>query len=86
MSNTSNPSFADTPWTHAYVRLANHCITCATCRAVDEEGANLGLTCGAADQLSEQYRQARRGGIVPTSPAQEVSECRSATRAKDRSH
>jgi hypothetical protein len=60
MSGTPYLSFADAPWADAYVLLANHCSTCATCMTVDEEGVNLDLPCATADQLNEQYRQARR--------------------------
>lgn len=65
MSGTpSYPSFIDAPWVEAYVRLANHCITCAACTTVDEKGVNLELPCATADRLNEEYRQARRASIA----------------------
>jgi hypothetical protein len=59
MSGTTYPSFDDASWTDAYVRLANHCSTCATCTTVDDEGVKLELPCVKAHQLYEKYRQAR---------------------------
>ena len=60
MSGTPYLSFVDAPWTDAYLRLANHCSTCATCTTVDDEGVNLALPCAKADQLYGRYRQAWR--------------------------
>ncbi|MER7403804.1 hypothetical protein ABT373_15260 [Streptomyces sp. NPDC000070] len=74
MSATPYQSFIDAPWTAAYVRLANHCITCAMCTAVDKEGVNLGLACATADQLNEKYRQARRACNALASPARDSSD------------
>ncbi|WP_086563442.1 DUF6415 family natural product biosynthesis protein [Streptomyces africanus] len=50
---------AETPDQTAFVRLAQHCLTCPTCRAMDEEGANLGLPCEIHDRLYDAYREAR---------------------------
>ncbi|MFH9005509.1 DUF6415 family natural product biosynthesis protein [Streptomyces afghaniensis] len=50
---------AETPEQTAFVRLGDHCLTCPTCRAMDEEGANLGLPCEIHDRLYDEYREAR---------------------------
>lgn len=60
MSDTENMPSLDASWLDAYVLLANHCVTCPTCAAVDEEGANLGLPCATADELNAAYLRARR--------------------------
>jgi hypothetical protein len=89
MSATPHPSFADAPWTDAYVQLANHCITCATCTTVDKEGVNLGLPCATADQLNEKYRQVRRACNAPASSARDSTDSKGiemATGALDRPH
>ncbi len=49
----------ETPEQAAVRRLAEHCASCRTCRAVDETGANAELPCAESDRLYEQYRQAR---------------------------
>ncbi|MER7402298.1 DUF6415 family natural product biosynthesis protein [Streptomyces sp. NPDC000070] len=49
----------ETPWQTAFVRLGDHCLTCPTCRAMDDEGANLGLPCETHDRLYDEYREAR---------------------------
>jgi hypothetical protein len=49
----------ETPEQTAFVRLAEHCLTCPTCRAMDDEGANLGLPCEEEERLYGEYRQAR---------------------------
>ncbi|MEU0242732.1 DUF6415 family natural product biosynthesis protein [Streptomyces sp. NPDC006235] len=53
---------AETPEQTAFVRLGDHCLTCPTCRAMDEEGANLGLPCEIHDRLYDEYREARARG------------------------
>ena len=40
--------------------LWDHCLTCPTCRAIDDKGANLNLPCATAARLTAEYRQARR--------------------------
>ncbi|GAA2598128.1 hypothetical protein GCM10010304_51800 [Streptomyces roseoviolaceus] len=59
MTDNVSPSF-DAPWTDAFVRLADHCIACVTCAAMDKEGTNLGLLCAEGQRLNEEFRQARR--------------------------
>jgi hypothetical protein len=49
----------ETPEQTAFVRLGDHCLTCPTCRAMDEGGANLGLPCETHDRLYEECREAR---------------------------
>ncbi|MFC9126594.1 hypothetical protein ACFT4A_07090 [Streptomyces sp. NPDC057099] len=49
-----------TPTQTAFVRFADHCATCRTCCAMDDEGANLNLPCAEQDRLREGYRQAGR--------------------------
>jgi hypothetical protein len=49
----------ETPEQTAFVRLGDHCLTCPTCRAMDDEGANLGLPCETHDRLYDEYRKAR---------------------------
>ncbi|MDQ1018627.1 hypothetical protein [Streptomyces afghaniensis] len=78
MSGTSYPSFVDAPWADAYARLAKHCSTCVTCTAVDEEGVNLELPCATADQLNEEFRQARRARTAATFLAQDSADSRGA--------
>jgi hypothetical protein len=53
---------AETPEQTAFVRLGDHCLTCPTCRAMDDEGANLGLPCETRDRLYDEYREARVRG------------------------
>jgi hypothetical protein len=60
VTGPAHPSPADAPWADAFVRLADHCVTCATCSAMDEEGKNLGLLCAGGERLNEEFRQARR--------------------------
>ncbi|MFF7309826.1 DUF6415 family natural product biosynthesis protein [Streptomyces sp. NPDC008137] len=48
-----------TPEQTAFLRLAEHCASCRTCRTADETGANAGLPCAESDLLYGQYRQAR---------------------------
>ncbi|MFC9682663.1 DUF6415 family natural product biosynthesis protein [Streptomyces sp. NPDC056948] len=43
----------------AFVRLADHCLGCATCRAVGDKGWNAGLPCEEESRLYEVYRAAR---------------------------
>ncbi|MET9678815.1 DUF6415 family natural product biosynthesis protein [Streptomyces coeruleorubidus] len=50
---------AETPEQTAFVRWADHCVTCPICRAMDDEGVNLGLPCETQDRLHDQYREAR---------------------------
>ncbi|MFI7014372.1 DUF6415 family natural product biosynthesis protein [Streptomyces sp. NPDC050164] len=40
----------------AFVRLADHCLKCRTCRAVDDKGWNAGLPCEEESRLYEAYR------------------------------
>jgi hypothetical protein len=49
----------ETPQQTAFVRLAEHCLTCPTCQAMDDKGANLGLPCEEEERLYDAYRQAR---------------------------
>ncbi|MGX1565476.1 hypothetical protein [Streptomyces sp. NPDC055506] len=51
---------AMTPKQAAFVRFADHCATCRTCCAMDDDGANLNLPCVEQDRLHEEYRQASR--------------------------
>ncbi len=64
MSDTACEPHADfpqvTPKQAAFVRFADHCIACPTCRAMDEDGANLNLPCAEQDRLREEYRKAAR--------------------------
>ncbi|MFF5842099.1 hypothetical protein ACFY74_11600 [Streptomyces massasporeus] len=48
---------AETP---AQAALWDHCLSCPTCRATDDKGANLNLPCETAARLTAEYRQARR--------------------------
>ncbi|MET9762076.1 DUF6415 family natural product biosynthesis protein [Streptomyces sp. NPDC006372] len=48
-----------TPEQAAFVRLAEHCLTCSTCRAMDDQGVNVGLLCEEETRLYEEYRRAR---------------------------
>ncbi|MDT0387791.1 hypothetical protein [Streptomyces dubilierae] len=59
MTLSASPT-VETPWWDAYVRLSDHCVTCPTCTAVDQQGTNLRLPCTTARQLSEEHRQAWR--------------------------
>ncbi|MEU0199122.1 MULTISPECIES: DUF6415 family natural product biosynthesis protein [unclassified Streptomyces] len=45
-------------WQTAFVRLADHCLTCPTCLAMDDEGANLNLPCEPHDRLYDEFREA----------------------------
>ncbi|MEU0220451.1 hypothetical protein ABZ281_37710 [Streptomyces sp. NPDC006265] len=40
--------------------LWDHCLSCPTCRATDDNGANLNLPCETAARLTAEFRQARR--------------------------
>ncbi len=59
-THSSLPAMAMTPKQAAFVRFADHCIVCRTCRAMDDDGANLNLPCAEQDRLREEYRQADR--------------------------
>ncbi|MFB7930440.1 DUF6415 family natural product biosynthesis protein [Streptomyces sp. NPDC056039] len=50
----------ETPVQRAFVRLADHCVRCPTCRAMNDHGANAGLPCEEEERLYEEHRQARR--------------------------
>ncbi|MEU0588261.1 DUF6415 family natural product biosynthesis protein [Streptomyces sp. NPDC006132] len=43
----------------AFVRLADHCLRCPTCRALDDKGEHAGLPCEEENRLYEVYRAAR---------------------------
>ena len=60
MSAAVNMAPAGALWPSEYERLAIHCTSCATCTAVDSEGANLNLPCNDRTRLCEEYRQARQ--------------------------
>jgi hypothetical protein len=49
----------ETPEQQAFEQLAEHCLTCTTCRAVDEQGAHTGLPCDEETRLYKAYRAAR---------------------------
>ncbi len=53
-------SFIKIPGAAEYGRLAEHCITCPTCSAVDANGANLERPCAEDGRLREAYWQACR--------------------------
>ncbi|MGW6542399.1 hypothetical protein ACWGBH_06025 [Streptomyces massasporeus] len=55
------PSSVDAPWAAAFERLVDHCMTCLTCTATDDQAANLRLTCPEAVRLNREYQDARRG-------------------------
>ncbi|KUM79271.1 DUF6415 family natural product biosynthesis protein [Streptomyces curacoi] len=52
----------------AFRRLGDHQLRCATCRAVDDTGANLNLPCPEGDRLHDEYRRARRAGAGAAFP------------------
>ncbi|MEU0106561.1 DUF6415 family natural product biosynthesis protein [Streptomyces sp. NPDC006129] len=56
---TVSAGVAETPEQRAFGRLADHCLTCKTCRAVDDNGVHAGLHCGDGARLYEAYRAAR---------------------------
>jgi hypothetical protein len=60
MSGREYPSSVDTLWAAAFERVADHCLTCPTRTATDDQAANLGLTCPDAVRLSQECRGARR--------------------------
>ena len=60
MSTAVDTAPAGALWLPEYERLAIHCTSCATCTAVDSEGANLNLPCAERARLREEYRQACR--------------------------
>jgi hypothetical protein len=56
--SSKQPAIID-PGTAAFLRLADHCLTCPTCQTRDEEtGANANLSCPDAAQLYGAYRRA----------------------------
>ncbi|MFD8235182.1 hypothetical protein ACFV20_25290 [Streptomyces sp. NPDC059696] len=61
MSGREYPSAVEAPWATAFERLAEHCLTCPTCTATDDQAANLRLTCPEAVRLSRECRDAGRG-------------------------
>ncbi|MCT9140052.1 hypothetical protein [Streptomyces violarus] len=67
MSDTACEALADplevTPKQAAFVRFADHCATCRTCCAMDDDGANLNLPCAEQDWLHEEYRQVSRAAV-----------------------
>ncbi|MFH9707593.1 DUF6415 family natural product biosynthesis protein [Streptomyces luteogriseus] len=56
---TVSAGIEETPEQRAFVHLAEHCLRCSTCRAVDEQGAHAGLPCEEESRLYEEYRAAR---------------------------
>jgi hypothetical protein len=56
---TVSAGVTKTPEQAAFELLAEHCLTCPTCRTVDEQGAHAGLPCDEEDRLYEAYRAAR---------------------------
>ncbi|MFD5157653.1 DUF6415 family natural product biosynthesis protein [Streptomyces hawaiiensis] len=56
---TVSSGVVKTPVQAAFEHLAEHCLTCSTCRAVDEHGAYAGLPCEEESRLYEGYRAAR---------------------------
>ncbi|GGX33691.1 DUF6415 family natural product biosynthesis protein [Streptomyces lomondensis] len=68
---TVSTGVVETPEQAAFVRLADHCLKCPTCRAMDDEGANLGLPCETHDRLYDEYREAwERARIGHRRPAE----------------
>ena len=59
---TSSPQAETAPDEQAFGLFADHCVQCRTCKAVDEQGANLRLPCAEQDRLRGEYRQARKAG------------------------
>ncbi|MET9815343.1 DUF6415 family natural product biosynthesis protein [Streptomyces sp. NPDC006355] len=55
---TVSTGVVETHWQTAFVRLADHCLRCPTCLAMDDEGARLGLPCETHDRLHDEYREA----------------------------
>ncbi|MER6712259.1 DUF6415 family natural product biosynthesis protein [Streptomyces sp. NPDC000877] len=43
----------------AFEHLADHCLRCPTCRAVDDKGMHAGLPCAEESRLYETYRAVR---------------------------
>jgi hypothetical protein len=62
MTTSLLPEAIAEPWWDEYGRFADHCIQCPTCKAVDDQGVNLGLSCAERDRLHEAFQQARKGG------------------------
>ncbi|MFF8013251.1 DUF6415 family natural product biosynthesis protein [Streptomyces sp. NPDC007929] len=56
---TVSAGIEETPEQRAFVQLAEHCLRCSTCRAVDGQGAHAGLPCEEESRLYEEYRAAR---------------------------
>ncbi|WP_114253942.1 DUF6415 family natural product biosynthesis protein [Streptomyces sp. Go-475] len=48
----------------AFEHLADHCLRCPTCRAVDDEGMHAGLPCEEENRLYEAYRAARARAVA----------------------
>lgn len=48
----------------AFIALADHCIRCRTCMAMDAEGVNLNLPCDDAARLNQAFKYARRPAAV----------------------
>lgn len=71
MSRPAYQSFVAVPGAAEYGRLAEHCINCSTCSAVDANGANLARSCAEGVRLREAYWHACRssGPATEGSPA-----------------
>ncbi|MEU6918522.1 DUF6415 family natural product biosynthesis protein [Streptomyces olindensis] len=61
---TVSAGVAETPEQRAFMRLADHCLRCPTCRTVDDDGANARLPCEEEATLYEEYRRARAGAAA----------------------
>ncbi|MFD5227407.1 DUF6415 family natural product biosynthesis protein [Streptomyces qaidamensis] len=48
----------ETPEQTAYRHLSDHQSRCARCKAVGDDGLNLGLPCAEEDRLEDEYRRA----------------------------
>ncbi|MFF7485659.1 DUF6415 family natural product biosynthesis protein [Streptomyces luteogriseus] len=49
----------ETPEQTAFRHLSEHQLRCRTCKAVGDDGMNLGLPCAEEDRLEDEYRRAR---------------------------
>jgi hypothetical protein len=56
---TVSAGVTKTPLQAAFEHLAEHCLTCKTCRTVDEQGTHAGLPCDEESRLYEEYRAIR---------------------------
>jgi hypothetical protein len=62
--DTVSAGIEETPEQTAFRHLSDHQSRCRTCKAVGDDGMNLGLPCAEEDRLEDEFRQARSRAAI----------------------